>query len=306
MDNLTQSLKARIPELFDKESLVDNVAVSVPVSLDGETTQICDVGIEVGRDHFMYDNGHVLCTAGDKLRWAGITVEERRSKYDFVADLTMRDGRLTVKRFQLNTFALGVKVLSENDAEDYLNEYMEEGNDWHHGYTISKDYSDKFHPSNAIQILDEGDPASARRLKVIYVPTPPMPKYLRQTEDSRLEQFSTTRGATIHGILWVKNARTEQQFYPMFVYHNLRVQKPTEFAGTATRVLCATFCDCHEPGGVNLAHSVDELREVSNQEAVFIAYSEDVVLHFFHKMTLDEHETYGKALDREPKIVLPN
>jgi hypothetical protein len=92
----------------------------------------------------------MLCTAGDSLRWDGITVEDEISKYDFLADLTIRDGRLIVNRFQLNTFALGVKLLSARDATDYLNEYMEEGNDWHIGYTILKTYSDKFHPSNAI------------------------------------------------------------------------------------------------------------------------------------------------------------
>ena len=83
--------------------------------------------------------------------------------------------------------------------------------------------------------------ASARRLKVVQV-TAMMPKFLRQTDDDGLEEFSTKKGATIHGILWVKNARTEHQFYPMFIYHKLRVQTPKEFAGLAGRVLCATFC----------------------------------------------------------------
>ena len=148
------------------------------------------------------------------------------------------------------------------------------------------------------------DPCSSTREHIL---TATMPKFLRQTDDDRLEEFSTKKGATIHGILWVKNARTEHQFYPMFIYHKLRVQTPKEFAGLVDRVLCATFCGCHEPGGVNIASSIDDLREEPNQAAIFIAYPEDVVLHFFHKMTVDEpNNTYGKPLAQEPKMVLPN
>lgn len=136
MDHFSQRLKARIPELFLDKLLADNVFVSIPVSLDGRTTQIRDVGVDID-DHFMYVNGHVLCTTGDRLRWCGITVENGTSKYDFVADLTISNGTLRVDHFQLNTFVLGVKVLSATDAADYLHEYMKEDNDWHTGYTIS-------------------------------------------------------------------------------------------------------------------------------------------------------------------------
>ena len=135
---------------------------------------------------------------------------------------------------------------------------------------------------------------------------PSLPKFFRQTDaGSRLEQFSTEKDATIHGILWVKCASTEHLFYPMFIYHNLHIETPEEFAGLADRVLCANFCDCHEPGGVNIAHSIDEFRERPNQDAVFISYPEDVVLHFFHKMTVDECHTYGKPLMREPSVAVP-
>ena len=303
-----QSLQARVPSLFFEGRLADNVAVSVPMSLDGERTGIFDAGIDVGRDHYTYVNGHVLRTAGDRLRWAAITVEDGMSKYDFVADLTIQNGSLTVNSFQLNTYALGVKLLTADEAADYLNEYMREDNDWHAGYTTANAHNDKFHPLNDLQIPDEHDAASVKRIKVtrvpINVPTAKA-KFLRQTEDKRLEEFSTKRGATIHGILWAKNTRTGHKFYPMFICHKLRVQTPKQMAGLAGRVLCAAFCDCHEPGGVNLADSIDELRQGPNAEAVFIVYPEDVVLHFFHKMTADERHVYGKALDQEPMIVLP-
>ena len=302
--SLKRSLEARIPELsFRDDHFAENLAIDIALSLDGKATQIHDVGMKPG-NHLTYKNGHIIRTAGDKLRWTGITIENGISKYDFVADFTVRGGKLNVEYFQLNLFALGVKVLPTDDATDYLNEYMEESNDWHVGYMVSSGQKDKFHPSNVLLIPDEGDDAAVKRLEVVPV-SPALLKFLRQTEDRRLEPLTARRGETIHGIMWLKNEQTDQQFYPMILYHKLRVQKPTRLAGYAERVLWANFCDCHEPGSVDIAQCVDDLREDS--EAVFVAYTEDVVLHFFHRLTADEGDaSYGKSLDQEPAVVLPN
>ena len=130
MDLVLQGLLQSKPELFDAIALKDDIAVTIPVKIDGVSEVAPVIGQAIGHS-CSYVNGHVLRTAGELLRWASVTVEGGRTKYDFVADMTLIDGKLSVVTMQMNTLLMGVQLLSPKDAADYLGEYMDDMNDWH-------------------------------------------------------------------------------------------------------------------------------------------------------------------------------
>lgn len=322
MEDVLTGLKQRMPELFETDAngitgLRNYCRITIPIKPNTTTTIPATVG-QTGIQTGYCKDGHQLCAVGDKLRWAGITVENKESKYNFVADLTFSSGALTVTKFQLNCFLGGVMTsppLPLHDATIYLAEYMDEENDWHNGYTVgSTEEHDPYHPDTELLIANELGTEPTRTVQIVRIPAPPEPEPPKLLEwlgeqQPQYKHLKVRKGETIHGIIFVNTDRTRAMndgiAYPMFLFHGIKIANAKKVAGSATRCLIATFAGDHEPGGVDIVDSVTELR-TGNDKAVFIKFPEEVVLHFFHELTEDESDVYGQPMSSPPGISLPS
>ena len=123
---------------------------------------------------------------------------------------------------------------------------------------------------------------------------------------NKLEPLSVSKGEIIHGIIWYQGKKSAHQACPMLLYHELEVADKVTLAGNARRVLIATCSECHEPGGVNILATIDELREDPNVIVSFVQTSEDMVLDVFHQLTFDnEGEKYGKRMLEPVTFIVP-
>lgn len=301
-------LKQRIPELFKEDGSLAEHCVHIPISIDGNKRRAVS-GQQVGNNVY-YINGHQVLASGNKLRWLAVTVEGGVTKYDFIADLTLTAGTLTLDKFQLNTFLAGVRTTPPDpvsDAWDYLAEYMDEDNDWHEGYEVLPftNADETLHPDKELLIPSETGTAPTRDMQVHIIRPEPCswPKLLNWLGGSNFEKLKVREGEIIHGILWVNTARIGK-VYPMFLYHGLKIRDRKYVEGLAKRCLIGTSPDMHEPGSVNLTDEVTELREKG--KAVFIKYDEAIVLDLFHQFTHDEAIVYGQRMASPPTIVMPD
>lgn len=319
MEDVLTGLKQRIPELFETDAngitgLRNHCRITIPI-WNPTTTIPATVG-QTGVQTGYFQDGHQLCAVGDKLRWAGITVENKETKYSFVADLTFSSGALTVTKFQLNCFLGGVMTsppLPLQDAAMYLVQYMDEANDWHDGYTAGTCTEDSpYHPDTELLIPNELGTEPTRTVQVVRISAPPEPeppKLLEWLGRNKYKPLKVRKGETIHGIIFVNTDRTRAMndgiAYPMFLFHGIKIDDATKVEGLATRCLIATFAADHEPGGVDIVDSVTDLR-TGNDKAVFIKFPEEVVLHFFYQLTEDEPDVYGQPMSSPPSISLPS
>ena len=319
MEVVLTGLKQRMPELFETDANgitgLCNCKITIHVKPNTTTTIPATVG-QTGIQTGYCQDGYQLCAAGDKLRWAGITIENKETKYSFVADLTLSSGTLTVTKFQLNCFLGGVMALPFHDAAMYLAEYMDEENNWHDGYTVGmcpEEHDSPYHPDTELLIPNERGTEPTRTINIVRIPAPPEPEPPKLLEwlgeqAPQYKRLKVRKGEIIHGIIFVKNDRTRAMSvmaYPMFLYHGVKIANAKKVAGSATRCLIATFAGDHEPGGVDIVDAVTELR-TGNDKAVFIKFPEEVVLHFFHELTEDESDVYGQPMSSPPGISLPS
>jgi hypothetical protein len=186
---------------------------------------------------------------------------------------------------------MGTRTLSADESIEYLTEYADKDIDWHTGYKVCPFVDDELHPMKALHIHPEHK--HSLRFPIAYESTSEGAKVL-----------SSRKGETINGMIMVCNSNTDYKFVPYFLYHNLKISAPKTLTGSAQRVLCASFCNCHEPGSVCIASVVEELREEGR--AVFIKCSESIVLHYFFCLTHDEPGfVYGERLDVDPEVQVP-
>ena len=311
-ERVLAGLKQRIPELFKEDGSLAERRVHIPVEINGNQTLNAVPGQQVGNNVY-YKNGHQVLASGNKLRWLAVTVEGGVTKFDFIANLTLTAGTLTLDKFQLNTFLMGVRTTPPDpisDAWDYLAEYMDEDNDWHQGYEVLPftDAEETLHPDKEFLIPSEAGTAPTRSMQVTVIRPENAPKLLNWLGGSTFEKLKVREGEIIHGILWVNTKRTRKitggSPYPMFLYHGLTIRDCKDVEGIATRCLIGTSPRDHESGSVNLTDAVTELREKG--KAVFIKYDETIVLDVFHQFTHDEAIVYGQRMASPPEIMMPD
>lgn len=157
---LKTCLMERFPELFLNDTLVNKLAIEVPLEcdrdelfLDPKVGQTVRHGLFNGHG---FHNGHVLRVFEGKLRWASVTVVNGVTDYFFVADLAMIDGKLVVQNFQWKGFG-DFRAYKLNMDQDYVELWLAEHNDddnyWHEGYKVLTEFpDDEFHPEKVLYI----------------------------------------------------------------------------------------------------------------------------------------------------------
>lgn len=310
MQVVLSGMKERIPDLFEEDGTFKNASVSIPVKLNCKGDCVSPTVGQKDLETTIHTDGHILMACSRKLRWTSITVENKETKDSFIADLTLEHDGLSVDRFQLNTFLCGVHTLEAGDAAAHLSEFMNEDNDWHVGYTMGD--ADASLDEDAHIQPEEGN---AKRRKTVVHHTMSVKPDIRKCPTMCREDGSplkATRGEILNGIIWIVSKHTREWTnsddpYPMFLFHNLKVNKPTRVSGNVTRTLLATSPMCHEGGPVDLTTAMEEMRDGSTEKSVFLACSEDAVLDFFHQMT--NHPGlpgYGSPAKEPVSVIFPS